>query len=279
MVLSSVAAMLPRCEVHTYAAAKAGLDAYARGLGQMVRGTGARVLVVRPGQVRTRMTAGLPDVPFTVGPDQVAVQVAAALHGRASVVYIPAPLRPVTAGLRLLPAPLRRAVLGRPGAPDSAHPSRKVAAAPSSQPATTSVGQCATSATRLHPTSTAQATATSGTSVRTVAFRATSSATSATVRAVTVALVVCPDGYAQPADAVSRPAGRGRPTAYSTPSRTILALTVAATVNAAARYRRRHTSQATAAATAHSSTGGSAVCVTADQKTRHPGCVRANDRA
>ena len=51
VVLSSVAAIRPRKANYVYGAAKAGLDAFARGLADALDGTGVRVLLVRPGFV------------------------------------------------------------------------------------------------------------------------------------------------------------------------------------------------------------------------------------
>jgi decaprenylphospho-beta-D-erythro-pentofuranosid-2-ulose 2-reductase len=110
VVLSSVAGLRPRADLPVYGAAKAGLDTYARALQARMRGSGARIVVVRPGQVRTRMSAGLPDAPFTVDPDEVARTVARRLRGGRSVIYVPGVLRPVTGVLRALPAPLFRRV-------------------------------------------------------------------------------------------------------------------------------------------------------------------------
>ena len=72
-------------------------------------------MVVRPGQVRTRMTAGRPDVPFTVDPPAVARAIRTGVRTGAPVVYVPAILRWVMAGLRALPAPVfRRLTATRP---------------------------------------------------------------------------------------------------------------------------------------------------------------------
>lgn len=108
VVMSSVAAIRPRHDLPTYGAAKTGLDTYCRALQARIRGTGASLLVIRPGQVRTRMSAGIPDAPLTVDPVEVARSVARNLHGRRRVVYVPTILRPVATVLRLLPAPLFR---------------------------------------------------------------------------------------------------------------------------------------------------------------------------
>jgi decaprenylphospho-beta-D-erythro-pentofuranosid-2-ulose 2-reductase len=68
-VLLSVAAVeRPRASNPIYGAAKAGLDALAQGLSDAIASSGVRVLVVRPGFVKTRMTAGLEPAPFATTP-------------------------------------------------------------------------------------------------------------------------------------------------------------------------------------------------------------------
>jgi decaprenylphospho-beta-D-erythro-pentofuranosid-2-ulose 2-reductase len=114
VVLSSVAAIRPRASLLAYSAAKAGLDAYARGLADRLRGTGAGVMVVRPGHVRTRMTAGLPEPAFTTDTSSVATAIARGLRDGRQIVHVPAILGPVMALARLLPGPLfRRLMPGR----------------------------------------------------------------------------------------------------------------------------------------------------------------------
>lgn len=108
VVLSSVAGIRVRKANYVYGAAKAGLDGFAQGLGDALAGTGVRVLLVRPGFVRTRMTRGMPDAPFTVGPDEVAAAVADGLRLGKEVVHAPARLGPIFAVLRLLPRPIWR---------------------------------------------------------------------------------------------------------------------------------------------------------------------------
>jgi len=108
VVLSSVAGLRMRTDMPTYSAGKAGLDAYCRALDVRMRGSGARLLVVRPGQVRTRMTVGVPKAPFTVGPETVADAVVGHMHDGRSVIYVPAALGAVTAVLRMLPGPVFR---------------------------------------------------------------------------------------------------------------------------------------------------------------------------
>ena len=59
VVLSSVAGERARATNFVYGSSKAGLDAFAQGLGDSLAGTGVRVTVVRPGFVHSRMTRGM----------------------------------------------------------------------------------------------------------------------------------------------------------------------------------------------------------------------------
>ena len=108
VVLSSVAAERPRAANAVYGAAKAGLDALAQGLADAAAGTGVRVLVVRPGFVRTRMTASMKAAPMSVAPEQVADATVRAVAGRAHTVWVPGRLRFVFAVLRHLPRSIFR---------------------------------------------------------------------------------------------------------------------------------------------------------------------------
>lgn len=108
VVLSSVAGDRGRRSNYVYGSTKAGLDTFAQGLGDALHGSGARVLVVRPGFVRTRMTQGLPEAPLTVDPQDVAAIIVTALRRGRETVYAPGPLRFVMAGLKSLPRPVFR---------------------------------------------------------------------------------------------------------------------------------------------------------------------------
>lgn len=111
VVLSSVAGVRVRRANFVYGSAKAGIDAFSLGLGEALRGTGVRVQVVRPGVVRTKMTAGMPDVPFTTGPEAVAEAVVGSLASGAQVVWSPPVLRYALAVIRNLPQSLWRRLL------------------------------------------------------------------------------------------------------------------------------------------------------------------------
>jgi decaprenylphospho-beta-D-erythro-pentofuranosid-2-ulose 2-reductase len=108
VVLSSIAAIRPRKANFVYGAAKAGLDAFARGLADSLHGSGVRVLLVRPGFVTGRMTAGMPAAPLATTPAAVGTAVAAALRGKAAVVWVPPQLAVLAAVLRTLPRPVWR---------------------------------------------------------------------------------------------------------------------------------------------------------------------------
>lgn len=108
VVLSSVAGLRPRRSNFVYGSTKAGLDSFATGLADRLHGTGCHVLIVRPGFVRTSMTAGLAEAPLAVSADEVADAVVAGVRRGRRVVYVPATIRPVMAALRALPRPVFR---------------------------------------------------------------------------------------------------------------------------------------------------------------------------
>jgi decaprenylphospho-beta-D-erythro-pentofuranosid-2-ulose 2-reductase len=112
VVLSSVAGVRVRRANYVYGSAKAGLDAYAVGLGESLRDRGVVVQVVRPGFVRTKMTEGRPAAPFAVDAGAVADAVVAGLAGDRPVVWVPPVLRWVFGIFRLLPQALWRRLPG-----------------------------------------------------------------------------------------------------------------------------------------------------------------------
>ncbi len=108
MVLSSVAAQRPRRTNAVYGASKAALDALAQGLADDLRGDGVEVMVIRPGFVRTRMTAGLPVPPLACTPADVARAAVAGLERGAQTVWAPPAMRGVMLALRALPRSIFR---------------------------------------------------------------------------------------------------------------------------------------------------------------------------
>ncbi len=112
VVLSSVAGERVRKANFVYGASKAGLDAFAQGLADSLVGSGANVLVVRPGFVATRMTAGMKAAPFSTTADAVAEAVVSGLGRGATTVWAPGILRWVFTVMRHLPRPVWRRVPG-----------------------------------------------------------------------------------------------------------------------------------------------------------------------
>lgn len=108
MVLSSVAGERVRRSNFVYGSTKAGMDGFATGLADALQGSGARVLMVRPGFVVSKMTAGLDKAPMSTTPEEVAEVVVKGLRGSATVVWAPPPLRLVMSVLRHVPHPLFR---------------------------------------------------------------------------------------------------------------------------------------------------------------------------
>jgi decaprenylphospho-beta-D-erythro-pentofuranosid-2-ulose 2-reductase len=108
VLLSSVAGERARKSNFMYGASKAGVDAFAQGLGDSLAGSGVSVMVVRPGFVKTKMTAGRDPVPFTTTPDAVAAEIVKGLARGAHTVWAPPVLRVVMSVLRHVPRPLFR---------------------------------------------------------------------------------------------------------------------------------------------------------------------------
>lgn len=108
VVFSSVAGVRVRRANYVYGSAKAGLDGFASGLADALAGTGVRLLLVRPGFVIGRMTAGMSPAPLSSSPDTVADAVAAALARDREVVWVPASLRWLSALMRVTPRALWR---------------------------------------------------------------------------------------------------------------------------------------------------------------------------
>ena len=108
IALSSVAGQKVRRSNFVYGASKAGMDNFYLQLGEALRDSGVRVTVVRPGQVRTKMTEGLGEAPLTVNKEDVAqAAVSAALEGQRSV-FVHKAFGPISFVLQHIPAPIMR---------------------------------------------------------------------------------------------------------------------------------------------------------------------------
>ena len=108
VALSSVAGERPRRSNFVYGSTKAGLDAFFSGLGDTLAGTGVSVLVVRPGFVRTKMTAGRPAAPLATTPEAVAEAIVTGVRKGRHTVWVPGAMRWVMSGLRHTPRSIFR---------------------------------------------------------------------------------------------------------------------------------------------------------------------------
>src|ERR1700759_1377705 len=108
IAMSSAAGERVRRSNFVYGSTKAGLDGFYLGLGEALREFGVRVLVIRPGQVRTRMSAHVKEAPLTVDKEYVAeLAVTASAKGK-ELVWAPGAFRYVMMVLRHIPRPIFR---------------------------------------------------------------------------------------------------------------------------------------------------------------------------
>jgi decaprenylphospho-beta-D-erythro-pentofuranosid-2-ulose 2-reductase len=108
IVLSSVAGERVRRTNFIYGSSKAGLDGFAQGLADSLAGSGAGVLIVRPGFVKTKMTAGMAPAPLSTTAGAVAQATVKALRQRREIVWVPGVLRWLMVVVRHLPRPVFR---------------------------------------------------------------------------------------------------------------------------------------------------------------------------
>jgi decaprenylphospho-beta-D-erythro-pentofuranosid-2-ulose 2-reductase len=108
IAMSSAAGERVRRSNFVYGSTKAGLDGFYLGLGEALKPSGVRVLVIRPGQVRTRMSAHIKEAPLTVDKEYVAnLAVTASAKGK-ELVWAPGAFRYVMMVLRHIPRPIFR---------------------------------------------------------------------------------------------------------------------------------------------------------------------------
>ena len=105
LVVSSVAGVRVRRVNYLYGGAKAGLDATCIGMAESLRGTGVALQVLRPGFVRSKMTEGRDEAPFTTDVDAVADVAVAGLSTEATVLWSPPRCATSSARSRCSPSP------------------------------------------------------------------------------------------------------------------------------------------------------------------------------
>lgn len=112
-VISSVAGDRGRASNRAYGATKAGLSTWLEGLRSALHGTGVQVTTIKPGPVRTPMTAGYKGPGFLLAnPEKVARTIVAGIESRRTTVYAPRYWCLVMAVIRVLPEFLARKVPG-----------------------------------------------------------------------------------------------------------------------------------------------------------------------
>jgi NAD(P)-dependent dehydrogenase (short-subunit alcohol dehydrogenase family) len=109
-VVSSVAGERGRKPVILYGAAKAGLSRYLEGLDHKYRARGLKVVCVKPGFVKTGMTAGLRPPPFAGEPIDVARDIVRGIDRGTPVVYTPRIWALVMFVIRRLPRAIMRKI-------------------------------------------------------------------------------------------------------------------------------------------------------------------------
>lgn len=108
IALSSVAGERVRRSNFVYGSTKAGFDGFYLGLGEALAPYGVRVTVVRPGQVRTKMTEGMDKAPLEQTAESVADIAVDSVRRGKDLVWAPGTFRWVMSVLRHVPRPIFR---------------------------------------------------------------------------------------------------------------------------------------------------------------------------
>ena len=106
IAMSSAAGLKVRRSNFVYGSTKAGLDGFYTNLGDALDPFGVKVLVVRPGQVRTRMSAHVKEAPLTIDPGELARLVVDAARKGKPIIWTPPAFELVMAVLQHIPAPI-----------------------------------------------------------------------------------------------------------------------------------------------------------------------------
>lgn len=105
-VLSSVAGDRGRKSNYVYGASKAGLTAFVDGLRNRIDREGVHVMTIKPGPVKTAMTAGMKGSEKFADVHKVAATIVKAIDARKDTLYVPGIWRPIMAAIRAVPEPI-----------------------------------------------------------------------------------------------------------------------------------------------------------------------------
>jgi decaprenylphospho-beta-D-erythro-pentofuranosid-2-ulose 2-reductase len=102
-VLSSVAGERGRKSNYVYGSSKAGLTAFVDGLRNRIDREGVRVMTIKPGPVKTAMTAGMKGCGKFADVEVVAAALVKAIDRGTDIVYVPGIWRVIMAVIRSIP--------------------------------------------------------------------------------------------------------------------------------------------------------------------------------
>ena len=102
-VISSVAGDRGRKSNYVYGSSKAGLSAFLGGLRNRIDREGVTVLTIKPGPVRTAMTANMKGSEKFADPNKVAAAIVKAIDSKADNLYVPSFFQPVMFVIRNIP--------------------------------------------------------------------------------------------------------------------------------------------------------------------------------
>jgi decaprenylphospho-beta-D-erythro-pentofuranosid-2-ulose 2-reductase len=102
-VISSVAGDRGRKSNYLYGSSKAGLSAFLGGLRNRVDREGVTVLTIKPGPVKTAMTANMPKSEKFADVESVAESIVSAIDKRKDILYVPFQWQPIMFIVRNIP--------------------------------------------------------------------------------------------------------------------------------------------------------------------------------
>ena len=106
--ISSVAGDRGRRGQPAYCASKAALDTYLESLRNRLAARGVSVVTIKPGLVKTPLTADLGKLPMMIDAETAADQILAAAGAGVNVAYVPGKWRLVMTIIRAIPSPIFR---------------------------------------------------------------------------------------------------------------------------------------------------------------------------
>lgn len=106
--ISSIAVVRARNDVAIYGASKVGLDYWIEATGSSLENSGVRMVNLRPGMVRTKMSSGLKEPPLTINPEDVASAARSGLNSSKSTIWAPKGMLIIGLLLKILPRSILR---------------------------------------------------------------------------------------------------------------------------------------------------------------------------